>query len=65
MNYTKVKVTGLCDAGCGKEARIWYGRTNKAYCGDMKCYGVIESAYIEHCKKVDEQIRFEKEMEDY
>ncbi len=65
MNIDAIKVTGLCDASCGKVAQKWYGRTNSAYCGDANCYKIIDESYVIHCKKVDEQMKFEKEMKDY
>lgn len=64
MYLEPVKVTGLCDAGCGKDAKVWYGRTNKAYCGDVKCYNICDAEYVKHCRQVDEEIRFRKEMEE-
>ncbi len=64
MYLEPVKVTGLCDAKCGKEATKWYGRTNMAYCGDTKCYQIVDAKYIKHCEQVDNRIRFRQEMEE-
>lgn len=57
-----IKVTGSCDAGCGKPAKIWFGMTSMAHCGLDKCNAAIQLRYEEHCRQIDEQY---KNKEDY
>lgn len=56
---------GLCDAGCGKPASLWYGRTSAATCGANACLKIIDTQYIEHCKEVARQIEFERELQEH
>jgi len=39
--------SGLCDAGCGNPASLWYGRTSAATCGANACLKIIDTQYIE------------------
>lgn len=60
-----MKPYGLCDI-CKKEpAERWVGQTSSATCKNSKCIDEAGARYVAHCKEVDEQIRFDKEMEDY
>lgn len=40
-----IKVTGACDAGCGKLATTWFGDTACATCGDSACVNVMQDSY--------------------
>jgi len=60
-----MKPYGLCDICEDQEAIIWVGRTSAATCKNSKCVDEAHDRYFLHCQKVDEEIKFEKEMEDY
>ena len=60
-----MKPYGLCDICKREPAEIWVGRTSAASCKNSKCVDEIHKRYFLHCKEVDEQIKFEKEMENY
>lgn len=60
-----MKPYGLCDICKQRDAEMWVGRTSAATCKSSDCVDKAHDNYLEHCKQVDEQIRFEKEMEDY
>lgn len=62
--FQLAKVTGKCDSGCGRDAKHWFNNTANAHCGDRKCFQIQESRYAEHCKVMEKQFQFEKEMRD-
>lgn len=33
---------GLCDAGCGKPATVWFRNTTNATCGEMRCIELLQ-----------------------
>ena len=41
----EIKVTGTCDAGCGKLATEWFGDTACATCGERACVNVLQDSY--------------------
>lgn len=41
----EMRVTGTCDAGCGKPATEWFGETACATCGDTCCVNVVQDSY--------------------
>lgn len=41
----EMRVTGTCDAGCGKPATEWFGDTACATCGDRACVNVMQDSY--------------------
>ena len=63
-NYT-VKVTGKCDAGCGKNAEFWYNNTGAATCGETVCIEVMDQKYKEHCEHMEWVRKLEQEMEEF
>lgn len=60
-----VKVTGLCDAKCGKNAKIWYNTTNMASCGDKKCISYLDNIYELWSLEFNERQKFLDELENY
>lgn len=60
-----IKVTGLCDAKCGKEAKVWYDSTNRASCGDKKCILILDKEYQDWSDEFNERQEFLKELENY
>ncbi len=59
-----VKVTGECDSGCGKPAKVWYGGTSAATCGDTKCLRRLHEDYAESCRRSAEESAFRRSMEE-
>jgi hypothetical protein len=58
----KIKVTGKCDVGCGKNAMHWYGNTSTKYCGSIDCSQHLNNSYEELSKEIDEQKQLENDM---
>ena len=59
-----IKVSGKCDANCGKDAKYWYGNTSAAYCGDTDCQSKMDASYQELSDELDEKHLLEQEMLD-
>jgi hypothetical protein len=43
--HDDMKVSGTCDAGCGKPATRWFGETACATCDDSACVNVMQDSY--------------------
>lgn len=46
--FHAMKVTGLCDSGCGRLATTWFGNTSAATCGDKVCVDEQQREYDDH-----------------
>lgn len=64
MSPEDVKVTGKCDAGCGEDARYWYGDTPAATCGSSTCEDYMDELYRAHCEEMERKFRLEKELDE-
>lgn len=49
--FAGMKVTGTCDACREAPAKHWFGNTNQAYCGSLKCLDKLQDAYNEYVPK--------------
>ena len=53
---------GLC--ACGESATKWLWNTSASYCDKDSCRVNSEDSYKEHCKRVKEEIEFERMMDE-
>ena len=58
------KPCGTCDVCKEVPAKYWYGRTSAATCGAGACVEEMDTRYAASCKAIDEEIAFEKQMEE-
>lgn len=45
QKFHSMPVTGNCDSGCGKPAKVWFGYTSCATCGDASCISIQTNRY--------------------
>lgn len=43
--YHDKKMTGKCDAGCGKPAVHWFGMTSCGVCNDQACLDKLQADF--------------------
>jgi hypothetical protein len=60
--WVEQQPTGKCDICNTTDAKYWYGNTASATCGSQECVYSMDERYKNHCREIDKQFEFEKEM---